>query len=89
MASWYGPGFVGSPTASGSPYDPERLTCAHKTMRLGTVIRVSANGRVVSCLVNDRGPYVGPRILDMSRAGSRTLGYDGVQEVVIEVLAPV
>jgi len=89
LASWYGPGFVGSPTATGSPYDPERLTCAHKTMRLGTVIRVSANGRAVSCLVNDRGPYVGPRILDMSRAGSRTLGYDGVQEVVIEVLAPV
>jgi len=89
LASWYGPGFVGSPTASGSPYDPERLTCAHKTLRLGTVLRVSANGRSVSCLVNDRGPYVGPRILDMSRAGSRALGYDGVAEVVIEVLAPV
>lgn len=88
LSSWYGPGFVGSPTASGSPYDPERLTCAHKTMRLGTVIRVSANDRAVSCLVNDRGPYVGPRILDMSRAGSRALGFDGVQEVVIEVLSP-
>lgn len=88
LASWYGPGFVGSPTASGSPYDPERMTCAHKTIRLGTVLRVSANGRAVSCLVNDRGPYVGPRILDMSRAGSRALGFDGVQEVVIEVLAP-
>jgi rare lipoprotein A len=87
LSSWYGPGFVGSPTASGSPYDPERLTCAHKTLRLGTVIRVSANGRAVSCLVNDRGPYVGPRILDMSRAGSRALGFDGVQDVVIEVLA--
>ena len=88
LASWYGPGFVGSPTASGAPYDPERLTCAHKTLRLGTVLRVSANGRAVSCLVNDRGPYVGPRILDMSRAGSRALGYDGVASVVIEVLVP-
>lgn len=88
LASWYGPGFVGSPTASGTPYDPERLTCAHKTLRLGTVVRVSANGRAVSCLVNDRGPYVGPRILDMSRAGSRALGFDGVQAVVVEVLAP-
>ena len=88
LASWYGPGFVGSPTASGSPYDPERMTCAHKTLRLGTVLRVSANGRAVSCLVNDRGPYVGPRILDMSRAGSRALGFDGVQSVVIEVLGP-
>lgn len=87
-ASWYGPGFVGSPTASGAPYDPERFTCAHKSLPLGTVVRVSANGRAVSCLVTDRGPYVGPRILDMSRAGSRALGYDGVAQVVIEVLAP-
>ena len=88
LASWYGPGFVGKPTASGAPYDPERLTCAHKTLRLGTVVRVSANGTSVSCLVNDRGPYVGPRILDMSRAGSRALRYDGVQQVTVEVLAP-
>lgn len=88
QASWYGPGFVGSPTASGAPYDPERLTCAHRSLRLGTVLRVSANGRAVSCLINDRGPYVGDRVLDMSRAGSRALGYDGVQRVVIEVLAP-
>ena len=88
LASWYGPGFVGSPTATGAPYDPERMTCAHKTLRLGTVVRVSANGRAVSCLVNDRGPYVGPRILDLSRAGSRALGFDGVQQVVVEVLAP-
>ena len=88
LASWYGPGFVGSPTASGSPYDPERLTCAHKSLPLGTVIRVSANGRAVSCLVNDRGPYIEPRILDMSRAGSRLLGFDGLANVVIEVLAP-
>ena len=85
-ASWYGPGFVGSPTATGAPYDPERLTCAHKTLPLGTVVRVLANGRAVSCLINDRGPFVGDRILDMSRAGSRMLGYDGVQQVVIEVL---
>ncbi|MDQ3503899.1 MAG: septal ring lytic transglycosylase RlpA family protein, partial [Actinomycetota bacterium] len=88
LASWYGPGFVGSPTASGTPYDPERLTCAHKTLPLRTVLRVSANGRSVSCLVNDRGPYVGPRILDLSRAGSRALGFDGVQQVTIEILAP-
>jgi len=87
-ASWYGPGFVGNPTASGATYDPERLTCANKELPLGTVIRVSANGRAVSCLVNDRGPYVGDRILDMSRAGSRALGYDGLAAVTIEVLAP-
>ena len=88
LASWYGPGFVGNPTASGAPYDPERHTCAHKELPLGTVLRVSRAGLAVSCLVNDRGPYVGPRILDMSRAGSRALGYDGVAQVVIEVLQP-
>jgi rare lipoprotein A (peptidoglycan hydrolase) len=87
-ASWYGPGFVGNPTASGAPYDPERLTCAHKTLPLGTVVRVSRNGLAVSCLVNDRGPYVDGRIIDMSRAGSRALGYSGVAHVVVEVLAP-
>ena len=87
-ASWYGPGFVGNPTASGAPYDPERLTCANKEVPLGTVLHVSANGLSVNCLVNDRGPYVGDRVLDMSRAGARALGYDGLAEVVIEVLTP-
>jgi rare lipoprotein A (peptidoglycan hydrolase) len=87
-ASWYGPGFVGNPTASGAPYDPERLTCANKELPLGTVIRVSRAGLAVSCLVNDRGPYVDGRVLDVSRAGSRALGYSGVADVVIEVLAP-
>jgi rare lipoprotein A len=85
-ASWYGPGFVGNPTASGAPYDPERLTCAHKTLPLGTVVRVSRPGRAVSCLVNDRGPYVDGRIIDMSRAGARALGYSGVARVTVEVL---
>ena len=87
-ASWYGPGFVGRPTASGAPYDPERLTCANKELPLGTVLHVSANGRAVNCLVNDRGPYVGDRVLDLSRAGSRALGYDGLAQVVVEVLVP-
>lgn len=86
-ASWYGPGFVGSPTASGTPYDPERMTCAHKSLPLGTVLRVTHGTLAVSCLVNDRGPYVGDRILDLSRAGSRALGYNGVAPVTAEVLA--
>ena len=88
QASWYGPGFVGHPTASGAPYDPERLTCANKEVPLGTVLHVSANGYAINCLVNDRGPYVGDRILDMSRAGSRALGYSGLAQVVVEVLSP-
>lgn len=87
-ASWYGPGFVGNPTASGAPYDPERLTCANKELPLGTVIHVWANGLETNCLVNDRGPYVGDRILDMSRAGARALGYSGLAQVTFEVLVP-
>lgn len=87
-ASWYGPGFVGRPTASGAPYDPERPTCAHKTLPLGTVVHVTANGYETNCLVNDRGPYIGDRVLDMSRAGSRSVGYDGLAQVVVEVLIP-
>lgn len=89
VASWYGPGFVGNPTASGAPYDPERLTCAHKTLPLGTVLHVTANGRAVNCLVNDRGPYVAGRVLDMSEAGARALGYSGLADVTAEVLLPV
>ncbi len=88
VASWYGPGFVGNPTASGAPYDPERLTCAHKTLPLGAVLHVTANGRAVNCLVNDRGPYVDGRVLDMSRAGARALGYSGLATVTAEVLVP-
>ena len=53
------------------------------------MLHVSANGLSVNCLVNDRGPYVGDRVLDMSRAGSRALGYDGLAQVTIEVLVPV
>ncbi len=87
-ATWYGPGFVGRPTASGTPYDPERLTCAHKTLPFGTVLHVSAHGRSTNCLVNDRGPYVGDRVLDLSRAGARALSYTGTAEVVAEVLEP-
>jgi rare lipoprotein A (peptidoglycan hydrolase) len=88
-ASWYGPGFVGRPTATGAPYDPERFTAAMLLVPLGTVVRVStAEGRAVNVLVNDRGPYAGGsgRILDMSAAGARMLGYSGVQQVRIEVL---
>lgn len=87
-ASWYGPGFVGSPTAGGRPYDPERPSCAHRSLPLGTVLHVRANGRSTNCLVDDRGPYAGDRVLDLSRAGSRALGYDGTAEVVAEVLTP-
>ena len=56
---------------------------------LGTVVRVTtADGKAVNVLVNDRGPYVGGRIIDMSAAGARMLGYSGVKQVTVEVLEP-
>jgi rare lipoprotein A len=74
LASWYGPGFKGLPTASGEPYDPHGYTAAHKTLPLGTDLVVNYGGRSVQVTVNDRGPYVGARELDLSRAAARDLG---------------
>ena len=89
-SSWYGPGFAGNPTASGAPFDPEQLTCAMLAVPLGTVVRVTnlANDRSVDLLVNDRGPYAGGRVIDASHAGAVALGFSGVAQVRIEVLAP-
>jgi rare lipoprotein A len=74
LASWYGPGFKGLPTASGEPYDPQGYTAAHKTLPLGTQLVVNYEGRSVGVTVNDRGPYVAGRELDLSRAAARDLG---------------
>lgn len=74
LASWYGPGFKGLPTASGEPYDPYGFTAAHKRMPLGTELMVSYQGRSVQVTVNDRGPYVGQRKLDLSKGAANYLG---------------
>jgi rare lipoprotein A len=74
LASWYGPGFEGLPTASGEPYDPYGYTAAHKTLPLGTDLTVSYGGRSVQVTVNDRGPYVGGRELDLSQGAAEYLG---------------
>ncbi len=74
LASWYGPGFRGLPTASGEAYDPSGYTAAHKRLPLGTQLRVSYGARSVDVTVNDRGPYVRGRELDLSRGAARTLG---------------
>jgi rare lipoprotein A len=90
VSSWYGPGFVGRSTASGTPYDPELLTCAMLSVPLGTVIRVTnlANNAAVDVMVTDRGPYVGNRILDLSHAAAQAIGNSGLATVRIEILAP-
>jgi rare lipoprotein A (peptidoglycan hydrolase) len=90
LASWYGPGFAGRPTASGVRFDPRNLTAAHKTLPLGTKLRVTnpRTGASVLVTVNDRGPYCGRRELDLSRAAAREVGIlaPGVATVQIEVL---
>ncbi len=74
-ATWYGPGFAGRPTANGERFDPEGLTAAHRTLPFGTRLAVTnlENGRDVAVRVNDRGPFGGRAILDLSQAAARVL----------------
>lgn len=76
LASWYGPRHHGSPTASGARFDMRALTAAHPTLPMGTRVRVTlaATGRSVVVTVNDRGPHVGRRIVDLSWRAARHLG---------------
>lgn len=79
-ASYYGPGFHGKKTASGEIFDQDDFTCAHKSLPFGTklkVVRVD-NGSSVVVRVNDRGPYVDGRILDLSVAAGKKIGLDKV-----------
>jgi len=90
FASWYGQRHQGRATASGEVFDMTKLTAAHRTMPFGTRLRVTnvENGRSVVVRVNDRGPWVNDRVLDVSLAAARALGMtgDGVTKVEIVVL---
>jgi rare lipoprotein A len=90
LASYYGPGFHGRPTASGEIFNMHALVAAHRTLPLGTVARVTnlANGRSVVLRITDRGPYVRGRILDVSKGAARVLGFirKGMTRVRIDVL---
>lgn len=90
FASWYGQRHQGHATASGEAFDMTKLTAAHRTMPFGTRLRVTnvENGRSVVVRVNDRGPWVNDRVLDVSLAAARALGMtgDGVTKVEIVVL---
>lgn len=87
-ASWYGPGFHGRATASGTVFNQRGLTAAHRRLPLGTRVIVTnlENGKSVAVSINDRGPYVRGRILDLSKEAARRLGMvtDGVVKVRIE-----
>lgn len=89
-ASYYGPGFDGKPTASGEIFNQDDMTCAHKSLPFGTKLKVvrKDNGKSVVVRVNDRGPYVDGRILDLSVAAGKKIGLDkiGHAEVVATVI---
>ncbi len=89
FASWYGEPYHGRPTASGAGYDMREMTAAHRTLPFGTIVRVrnAANGREVSVLINDRGPFVEGRIIDLSWAAAKRLDAigPGVVPVRLEV----
>ena len=93
LASWYGRAFAGKTTSSGDRFNPMQLTCAHRTLPLGTRVLVTSQstGRSVVVTVNDRGPYAGhDRIIDLSRAAAARLGMvqEGLNHVTIRRVGP-
>ncbi|TFU06323.1 septal ring lytic transglycosylase RlpA family protein [Polymorphobacter arshaanensis] len=78
IASWYGPGFHGLDTANGERYEMDALTAAHKTLPMPSYVEVTNlnNGRVLTVRINDRGPFVDGRIIDLSRRAAQLLGID-------------
>ena len=88
IASWYGKQFHGRKTASGEPFDMEALTAAHPKLPFGSWVRVRnlINGRSIDVRINDRGPFIKRRIIDLSRAAAHALGFGGTHEVEISVL---
>ncbi len=85
MASYYGYSHAGSPTASGEPFNPEEFTAAHKTLPFGAQLRVSYGGNSTVVTVNDRGPYVDGRDVDLSQAAAETIGLTGPGVAPVEV----
>ncbi len=90
LASWYGPGFNGRPTASGEPYNMWAFTAAHKTLPLGTLVKVTnlENGKSVIARITDRGPFVPGRIIDLSARCAQCLGCfrDGLAKVKVQAV---
>ena len=94
LASWYGPRFHGRPTASGERFDMHAYTAAHRSLPFGTVVRVHSqvNGRTVEVRINDRGPHLKHRIIDLSRAAALALGLvqagTGTKPVTVTIVPP-
>ncbi|MBF0144417.1 MAG: septal ring lytic transglycosylase RlpA family protein [Magnetococcales bacterium] len=92
VASWYGPQFHGRDTSNGERFDMEAISAAHTTLPLPTNVLVTnlENGRKLEVRVNDRGPFVNNRLIDLSRAAARALGFleRGTADVMVEALGP-
>ncbi|MEM8717607.1 MAG: septal ring lytic transglycosylase RlpA family protein [Cyanobacteria bacterium P01_A01_bin.3] len=90
LASWYGPGFAGRLSANGEVFNPEHMTAAHKYLPFNTMVEVISltTGQSVVVRINDRGPFVGERIIDLSAAAARSIGLmqSGVGPVEIRIL---
>jgi rare lipoprotein A len=90
-ASWYGRWHAGRLTANGERFNPQAMTCAHRTLPLGSVVKVTnvETGQNVALEVNDRGPYVKGRILDLSEGAANELGvgHKGIMLVRLEVIS--
>ncbi len=85
QASWYGPGFHGRRTANGETFNAGAYTAAHRYLPFGTRLKVvnKNNGRSVVVRINDRGPFHGGRIIDLSRASAQAIGLSGVGAVAL------
>ena len=86
IASWYGPGFHGKTTASGERFNQNAMTAAHPTLKFGTMVTVTnqKTGRSVKVRINDRGPFVKGRIIDLSKATAQRIGCSGICRVTIQ-----
>jgi rare lipoprotein A len=89
IASWYGRPFDGRLTASGEIYDMEKMTAAHRTLPFGTVLQVEnlVNGKTIEVRINDRGPFVQDRIIDLSHAASQAISMPGIANVRLYVIS--
>ena len=92
LASWYGARYHGRQTASGERFDMRALTAAHRTLPFGTRVQVTnlSNGRSIVVRINDRGPFVAGRVIDLSRRGAERLGFiqQGLTEVTVQTVDP-
>ena len=93
IASWYGPGFQGKKTANGERYDMHGMTAAHKLLPFGTKLKVTSktNGRSIIVRINDRGPFVADRVIDLTKAGAEKIGMlgTGTAPVTLETVGAV